>query len=380
MNEGYKYMKNKLFIIIIISFFFICCDTEPNGNNEFSGNIRNANVYLLGTNAYWKNEIRYSLNIPTGYDEITPEKIIVSNGIVFVIGTFYVDAENGGRYTQACYWENGVFNAFSTNNDIIVNPDNVFVSNGIIYASSFKGYWWIGKNQNKIPSEKSSVYDLFVYNNTVYMSGYNYDNNWTACYWLNNNQFNLPIQGNYYSPRATGIFVDGGNVYSCGDRGESGKIFYWINGTMFNINTPSVNRYETNTIFVSSGKIFIFGSFSHATEGGIVTPCYWEDGILKLLPTGTNMAVKPLVYNGKVYTYDNEWLGRANYFINGESFPIDQSLDYTMANSIFIFNDDVFITGGYYNNDFQYKSCYWINGTNRIDLNFSIIDIFIEQK
>jgi hypothetical protein len=368
------------FLYVFLMVLLISCKTETSEDSSIGdGNIENANVYLLGIDSYWKNGKQYKLNIPEGYNDVNTKKIIASNGKVFVTGSFYIQNDDGiSQSEKMCYWQDGNFNTFSSDNTI--NIRNVFVSNGNMYASSFGGYWWIGKTQNKIPSDKSSIYDLFVYNNTVYMSGYNYDNsNWVACYWMNNNKFVLSTPKNYYSPSASGVFVDGGNVYCCGD--YLGKVHYWINGTMFNIETPTVNRYETNDIIVSAGKIFIFGSFSHATEGGIVTPCYWEDGILKLLPTGTNMAINPIVYNGKVYTFDNEWpMGKANYFINGETFPIDPLLDYTRANSIFIFNDDVFITGGYYDNNFQYQPCYWINGIKRINLNYSIKDIFIEQK
>jgi len=371
-------MKNNIFFMII-AFSFFCCNTEPNGNNDFNGYVENANVYLLGTDAYWKNGIRYTLNIPKNYNDVNTEKIIVSNSIVFVIGTAHIDTENGDRYSQACYWENGVFNTFSTDNTISVYSDNVFVSNGKIFASTYNGYWWNGKTQNKLPGDRSRILDLFVFNNTVYMAGYNYDNSWTACYWMNNNRFNLPKLGNNSSPNAGGIFVDGGNIYCSGY--DAQNVFYWINGTLFNINTSSEYRYEVSSIIVSNGKTFIFGEFSNRTGGGIVTPCYWEDGILKLLPTGTNLAYKPMVYNGKVYIYDG-----TNYFINGEAFSVDAPvvalLGFKMINinSIFLFNDDVYMTGGFYDENFKYQSCYWINGTKRINLNYSIKGIFIEPK
>jgi hypothetical protein len=213
----------------------------------------------------------------------------------------------------------------------------------------------------------------------VYMAGYNYDKGWTPCYWMNNNKFALSTPNNRYSMVARSIFVDDRNVYCCGD--YIGKILYWINGNFFEIETLSTNLYRADEIIVSAGKIFILGSFHNRTEGGASTPCYWEDGILELLPRGSN----PIVHNGKVYVFNAGGVAiggeiiNARYFVNGEEFPIGLAEVNVYANSMFIYNDDVYITGSY--GDFLKRSyCYWINGTKKVDMDYYVKDIFIDQK
>jgi hypothetical protein len=359
------------------------CKMEVEGDSGNNENSEGIDTYYLGNDSYWKNGIQHKLDMPEGFKYLHKTNMIVSNGKVFVIGSFEIDADNGGSHIQACYWQDGIFSAFSTDSNIIVNPDNVSVSNGTIYAFSHTGDWWAGKIQNKVEGETSRLYDLFVYNNTVYMAGYNFDNDMVPCYWMNNNKFILSTPKTYYTAKATGIFVDGGNVYCCGDR--LGKIFYWINGQLFNIETPSENSYETNDIIVSSGKTFIFGTFSRAKEVGIYTPsyCYWEDGILKLLPKLYPYHGKsdPIVHNGKVYAfgYPSGKTIQAQYFVNGEEYPIDLAEVNARTYSMFIYNDDIYITGAY--GEYQESVfCYWINWTKRVDFAYPVSYIFIDQK
>jgi hypothetical protein len=52
------------------------------------------------------------------------------------------------------------------------------------------------------------------------------------------------------------------------------------------------------------------------------------------------------------------------------------------ANSMFIYNNDVYITGSYGSSYLDAHYCYWINGQERIDLNIpeTVNGIYIEQK
>lgn len=167
------------------------------------------------------------------------------------------------------------------------------------------------------------------------------DSNWTPCVWKNGvpNKLSFSDEQNGY---ALSIFVSGDSVYAAGTLmyplKSWGTPVYWKDGARVDLPVLSEDiggvangiRVVERDIYVSGYRAVSY--YSHrSTRLLLAIPCYWKNGVLVSLP---------------VISED----------VGG------------LAESIFIFANDVYIAGSVLDEagDF-YVPCYWKNG-QRIDL------------
>ena len=150
---------------------------------------------------------------------------------------------------------------------------------------------------------------------TVYIVGesYNSQGEYTACYWVDGERFELP--GGAW---ATDIVVVNGTVYTSGT-GESSDACYWINQTRYDL--PGVWG-EGEAIAVDGDDVYVAGWFDNGS-------CYWKNG------------------------------QKINLTTNRDS----QAFAIGVHN-----NGDVYVGGYYTSNHHYWIPCFWKNGTSRTNL------------
>ncbi|WP_310554965.1 hypothetical protein [Flavobacterium sp.] len=270
---------------------------------------------------------------------------------------------------KATIWKNGVAELLNTNLTNESKVNSVFVSGNDVYAVGFEvivnsrvATLW--KNGTKIQLEGSfsEACSVSVFKDVVYISGQLVEK---ATFWVG---INGVFEGNELSSNnnsvAKSIFAtnDGlvvNGIYVAGKIGANA--WTWIspgyNETIFT--TPSV----AESIFVRGTDVFVVANYDNA---GVLNA--------KILKNGTSQ--NSVVNNTAMYSVhgDNQNIyavGATNpNSVNSramiwENFiPKELSPLFSMANSVFVADKNVYVAGNMY--DFvslKFKACLWTNGT-----------------
>lgn len=209
------------------------------------------------------------------------------------------------------------------------------------------------KSQNTTNEVSPVSTDTGFDKHTVYMAGYYLDSNKIerAAYWVNGKMTLL----DKYSSVATGIFVDGSDVYISGYTYSFGlrnsriyEAVYWKNGVEFSLksNFPLANigGMTASGIFVSNGDVYIVGN-----DKGCAT--IWKNDIPKTIEIKSSWANSIFVSGTDIYVTGGVWkqtsccnIRMATLWRN--NIPVSLGLGDSEAYSVFVKDNDVFV-GGY---------------------------------
>lgn len=290
-----------------------------------------------------------------------------------------------------------------------------------IGMNSFPVFWKDGeKTQLPCNSVCSKTSSIFVSGEDIYIVGNELENsNYIGKIWKNGVATILSNGGNTnnsYSPFS--IYVDGSDVYVAGvESGEKQIAILWKNGEIFQT-YPSLLSSEANSVFVSNGVVYAVGYKQNSLKK---TASLWKDGEVTSLSNLNNHAnAKSLFVTGNIvyvagYQFDSNgksiayvWMVDANsvvtpislsngdydaqassIFVSGADvyvagyefdggkniarlwknnvlveLPLNESIsDYSIAESVYVLNNDVFVVGyGYNYSSNQHVAIMWKNG------------------
>ena len=252
-------------------------DIYVTGYYELPGNNLNPGGFIPMQCVYWKNGVENKVgNIIYGHgfkNGIQPTISIVDNNI------FYANGKA---------WENGTQLNFNLANIGNVRMTTSYGSNIYFVGTDSSGkavYWENGLEHDIIPNETKSIvaYSLAVSSNNVYIGGE--DSNQIATVWTNGIPENLhfSIPGSY-AVFVNSLFANGTDIYAVAEleaptaiaNGSYINFFnvpaYWKNGIENDLPLNDDVLGNASTVFVNGSDVYVCGN----TGSGAV---YWENGI-----------------------------------------------------------------------------------------------------
>lgn len=247
--------------------------------------ISGTDVYVVGSDGYWKNGIKTTLVAPAGGSLLT-ESIFVVNNDVYVSGR--IDPKNNSNAPYAVYWKNGVLVPLIAPGKFLSSALSIFVSGTDIY---------IAVNEQVDQQNGREV----------------------TTYFKNNAKITLPNSGNE-NAWSRYIFINGNDVHLLGL--VNGNPVTWKNGVVTKLATGGT---DPTSIFSTQNDIYVSGYNGNLF---ITQAVYWKNGALVVLPIKSNetMAEAHSVFvlgndvfiGGSVATYDGFHRYRATYWINNQ--------------------------------------------------------------
>ena len=206
----------------------------------------------------------------------------------------------------------------------------------------------------------------------IYVAGVNKDG--YATYWKNGEAFvNQNVKEVYRA-----IDVSDGDVYTLYGSYESGLSYCKNNGTPVTLTGGNIAAPTSVTdIAVSNGDVYVCGyggGYLSGLPAGSYVGMYWKNGsaVSRLDASSTNrgIAYSIAVSNGNVYVagyaihpgglgYAATYV--AAYWKNGSYVNLGGSN--SVARSVFVSGDDVYVAGAQRNSNYQTIFKYWKNGT-----------------
>jgi hypothetical protein len=270
-----------------------------------------------------------------------------------------------------------------------LNPNNTITPSVYIAGDSFDVstqhlpypvYWKNGKLVQLPHPGYSSCTGIAVGDSTVYVSnrGQFYGNNVT--YWKNEIGINLD-NPTIISPTATSTVLSDNNIYTAGSAYTSHyeKIapIYWKNqDEAIKLPTHGFSNGYANSIAVAGNDIFIAG-YTFNPSAGYNSACYWKNGVINFMHSttiyesgeansvflsDTNIHIAGKIHSA-IYAPS---IDIAVYWKNGKATELTDRLTASVANSIFVQGNDVYIAGGIAGPDRFWRAAYWKNGVATI--------------
>ena len=289
-------MKTKLLLFIIgltLAFAIGCTketDIKPANQDKPLAYCAGGYVSLQGTKAcYWYDTIQVDLPCP-GYEPFVTA-ITVENGVVYCGGTY---RDKNGR-KKACYWTDTTFHDIVNNTTETEWVTCMAVSEGIVYmAGSFYAdnesnpCYWKGNERISLNWNHDclgySVESMTVDAGTVYCCSS--QGNAPHFYWSGVNQVKISDEGGLLYC----IRVSGGIIYCAGYQSHFSNLYsttgapmpfpcFWENKPLPNRTNLSAYDEATGIIFCCTprGKILLAGTRRMPlVQGGLQNACYWE--------------------------------------------------------------------------------------------------------
>ena len=290
-EAGYSRGLFALSFLIVLSG----CRKKPGAESVVSGDVYVSGGVASGgkTSAtIWGNGV--SATLPNnGADVIYSlgQSAAISGNTVYVAG--YYEPANGDETPML--WQNGVGEALQTTGAvsrataITVQGSDVYIAGGYIANSLDYACYW----KNGIPTTLTDqgIYGAYataiaVQGSTVYVAGFSYtQNSQTAVYWVNGVEYFLTDSNSVYST-ATGIAVSGTDVYVLGwvQRYSVSTATYWLNGNPFHLSDTTLST-RASGITVDGGDIYVSGAGLNITGNPsfIVSSylMYWKNNTLQ---------------------------------------------------------------------------------------------------
>lgn len=298
----------------------------------------------------------------------TAESIFVSNNDVYVAGHEWIwDGQHGPN--RAKYWKNGkpIYLADQSYNSLAY--DIFCTSNDVYVAYVEDNYLKCVKNdvdQNiYIHYASNQKVNFVVYNNDIYFTGIDYNQN-VGKIWINNTDTKLKCDDSC-SVAPYSISISNGNIYVLGQiwgKSSTGILAYWKNNVPVEL-TDGTTRIDDPSMVVDGDNIYICGSLYNKSDKKYEVVLI-KNGILTTISQGNNdnYASSIFIYNNDVYIsgyeiYDYD-KSRAKYWKNDQEYILSDGSIAASATSIFIINDNVYVCG---QDGIERKAKYWINGT-----------------
>lgn len=258
--------------------------------------------------AYWKNGQEVPLRIDDGYYWLEKSEAVVkkAGNDVYLFVTQPSPKNSAERGYYYYYFKNGILQKLKINQDnfkLWYYPYNnneaklTFVTpNGDIYYGvrltskidnkAYVTYW---KNGEIIYQKNSKSYDrvelispraIYVTDNgDVYITGIkakgNDMYNYTAVYWKNGNEVMLSYDNSDTHTQATGIYLEGNNVYVSGEEwiNSHPSAVYWKNGQKTYLNKYDANigrEATTYSIAAVNGNVYTAGGVGYWVNNKLV--------------------------------------------------------------------------------------------------------------
>lgn len=255
-----------------------------------------------------------------------------------------------------CIWVNGILHDMGNVgiNDVKVFNDTIY-SCGRIFSEPGTACYFIGdqKYSFNISKTGSDIFSIWVEGRTVYVAG---QDSSKPCYWINGIKHNLPSGGLYGS--SNDIIIKNNNIYCGGNvcpyyqRG-----CYWINDQIHyleDIIPRGGNASWASGMFIDGSDVYISGTCNGIK--GYNDACYWKNGIKK-----------DLSFSDMGYVHNT----------------IDGSVQMSEADDIYVYNEDVYVSGRYSFGDVsqlysRLEMCYWKNSDSRTDI--AVFEEYIRPK
>lgn len=249
--------------------------------------------------------------------------------------------------------------------DVVADNPNVDVYIGGSDGNYLAAIW---KNGEKISLHNSTatystVNAIAVNGSDVYAAG-SYQIGSTpsisiACYWKNGvlHSIGNPSISSY----ATGIAIDGNDVYVTGNTNTQG--LFWKNGIINQLANNNAIFSSAESVFIKDRDVYIAGSVSPFTRNA----CYWKNGVLTVLSTKSSVANAIALNGNDVYVAGDDVINgkptSALFWKNGTSFFLgSENASSSSGNAIAFKNNDIYIAG-YAAINAQPIAVYWKNGT-----------------
>jgi hypothetical protein len=308
--------------------------------NEVSFTTTNPDVYTAGyelnASSYsvakvWKNGVATSLSSGVFSAQGWARAVYVSGTDVYVVGYEF----NGIRYT-AKLWKNGTSTSL-TNGNFDAQAWAIYVSGSDVYVGGYEanaaGKYVAKIWKNGIASSLSDgvnnaqVYGLILSQSDVYTVGYeSVGGTSIAKFWKNGVATDLPgVNSTAYS-----VYVSGTDVYIAGTElaGGYAKVILWKNGVADYLTNGFSSIAIPYGVFVNGADVYVAG-FDQHTGTGSSKAILWKNGVAIPLTDGTNYsrANSVYVYNNDVYASGYEII-----------YPI--SISRTWKNGVLVYSTD----------------------------------------
>jgi hypothetical protein len=228
--------------------------------------------------------------------------------------------------------------------------------------------YWINSEEFVLSEQKSGVTDMAIYNNIVYVTGYEVDSTGLhiATYWENGVATYIDSGGSISIANAITIYE--GDVYIAGfkadyNNGDNEIAKYWINGEEFEI-TRNTTAFASD-IFIKDNKVY---TLVNESVNNVVLARYWEDKNEHILSENktASLGLSMTIADGTVYVsgmvFGNDDADRyATLWVNGIEKRLSEYNMYGETCKIISSNGDVYVLT---NERQEYLSGpkYWKNG------------------
>lgn len=298
--------------------------------------------------------------------KITVKGVYDEKNDVYILGT---------HNKTLLYWKNGIPTQITESKYSIIGKaiqvvgDNVYVAadDYTVNGSPIAKYW-VNGDEFVLTEQTSGVTDMAIYDNNVYVVGYEVDTTglYIATLWKNGVATRLDGGGNFSIANA--ITINNGDVYIVGfkavyNNGINEIAKYWKNGEEVEITRNTTANAQD--IYIKENKVYILVNES---INNVVLAKYWEDGndyILsknKTASFGRSMTiVDNIIYvSGIIYDKDvkNSY---ATLWINGVEKQLSGNALYGEICEIASSNGDVYVLANERQEHFKGPK-YWKNG------------------
>jgi hypothetical protein len=294
-------------------------------------------VYISGISfsraVYWKNGI--TVQLPSRSTEASANSIVVVGKDVYVAGE---EGDFSSRSNNiAKYWKNGqeVLLTGPTGagaNSIAVDGADIYIAGWEYQGTKTVAKYW--KNGQAVSltdgTEDAQALSISVAGGDVYVAGRDGS---VAKYWKNGQPVSLTSNGD-----ANCIAISGSNVYVAGEErfnNSRGKAAYWRNGQGI-IPQSGPDRSVATGVAVDGGQVYVAGYEAQYANNLFVGNAakYWKDGQMVSLSNYATIATSIAVSNGNVYVsgFNSGITGGARYWVNGR----EVSLPGSRATSVFL--------------------------------------------
>jgi hypothetical protein len=259
----------------------------------------------------WKNGVETVLSSGFSTEQGWARAVYVSGTDVYVVGY-----EFNGLIHTAKLWKNGTSTSL-TNGNYEAQAWAISVSGTDVYAGGYeknaagKKVAKIWKNGVQISitdgTNDAQVYGIFIYGADVYAVGFETISGIsTAKLWKNGIGSTLPVAGT--NTTAYAVFVSGTNVYVAGNEiiaGGYSKAILWVNDVPSYLTNGFSSIAIPYSVFVNGADVYVAG-FDQSTGTGLSKATLWKNGTASSLTDGST---------------------------------------YARANSVYVFNNDVYVSG-----------------------------------
>jgi hypothetical protein len=306
---------------------------------------------------------------------------------LYISGYFYVNDD----LQEPCYWANGDLvkltssSKKATTRGIVVKDNDVYVAGTISVGYPYLGkavYWKNGQEYSLSNEFQSSVDDITIYGNDVYILG---QSGFKYVYWKNGVE--VVLDNSFMTNKITfkKIIVDETGVHIVGSQSINNEYiaFYWKNGIKTILNP--INPYTGSSGYsfnISNSNVYVFGSMSN-TRSQVAAS--WKNGVLSDIPHASIPSFVTKVFNEDIYSassYPIEGGTKAIYWKNGVLNNLEISTyPVTIAEDILVSGSDVYLTGrGNASSNWDYM--YWINDKLKVfstDQNTRVTGMFVNK-